>query len=299
MSHSFRRFLVVAAAAALVVACSQRESGAPSEPAVAPGVSVAAMEAAPSPMASRAQAETRSSTMPTSVSQDSVVPSMIIRTGQAYIEVDSLELGVAQVQRLARTVGGYIANSSIQSGEGQQRSATLEIKVAASRYDQALNGLAGIGRLLSSTTNAQDVGEEFVDVTARVANARRLEERLVTLLATRTGKLDDVLAVERELARVREEVERYDGRLRFLRSKVAVSTLTVTVAERGPVVGQPGSNVLVEAFKNAWRNFVTVIAGGIELLGGLLPLLVLAVLVVLGWRRWRRWRRARKDTPSP
>jgi hypothetical protein len=287
--------LVAATIAAFLSACGTKsESNAPAEPPSA----VAQAEAAPSPMASRAQAVTPPSTLPTNASQDSLVPSMIIRTGQAYIEVDSLELGVAQVQRLARIVGGYIANSSIQSGEGQQRSATLELKVASSRYDQALNGLTGIGKLLSSTTNAQDVGEEFVDVTARVANARRLEERLLTLLATRTGKLDDVLAVERELARVREEIERYDGRLRFLRSKIAVSTLTVTVAERGPVVGQPGSNVMVEAFRRAWRNFVTVIASGIELLGGLLPLLALAVLVALGWRRWRRRRDARRASSS-
>ncbi|MCX6635589.1 MAG: DUF4349 domain-containing protein, partial [Acidobacteria bacterium] len=207
-------------------------------------------------------------------------------------------LGIAQVQRLARIVGGYIANSSIQAGEGQQRSATLEIKVAAARYDQALNGLTGIGKLLSSTTNAQDVGEEFVDVTARVANARRLEERLLTLLATRTGKLDDVLAVERELARVREEIDGNTGRLRFLRSKIAVSTLTVTVAERGPIVGQPGSNVIIEAFKRAWRNFVNVIASGIELMGGLLPLLALVVLAGFGWRRWWRWRDARRASSS-
>jgi len=289
MSHSFRRLLVAATIAALIPACGRKsESNAPAEPPGAPGLSRMATEAAPATMTSRAQAVTPPSALPTSVSQDSLVPSMIIRTGQAYIEVDSLELGIAQVQRLARTVGGYIANSSIQAGEGQQRSATLEIKVAASRYDQALNGLTGIGRLLSSTTTAQDVGEEFVDVTARVANARRLEERLLTLLATRTGKLDDVLAVERELARVREEIDGNTGRLRFLRSKIAVSTLTVTVAERGPVVGQPGSNVIVEAFKRAWRNFVTVIASGIGLLGGLLPLLALVVLVVFGWRRWRR-----------
>jgi hypothetical protein len=297
MSHSSRRSLVVATVAALVVACGKPESNAPAEAVAASGFAEAAPAVAPAPMAARAVAAPRSQAMPTGASQDSVVPSMIIRTGQAYIEVDSLELGIAQVQRLARTVGGYIANSSIQSGEGQQRSATLEIKVAASRYDQALSGLTGIGKLLSSTTSAQDVGEEFVDVTARVANARRLEERLVTLLATRTGKLDDVLAVERELARVREEIERYDGRLRFLRSKIAVSTLTVTVAERGPVVGQPGSNVIVEAFRRAWRNFVNVIAGGIELLGGLLPLLLLVALVVVGWRRWRRRRDARKLAP--
>jgi len=291
MSHPFRRLLVAAAIAALIPACGTKsESNAPAEPPGAARLSQAVTEAAPAPMVegSSARAVTPPSALPTSASQDSIVPSMIIRTGQAYIEVDSLELGIAQVQRLARIVGGYIANSSIQAGEGQQRSATLEIKVAASRYDQALNGLTGIGKLLSSTTNAQDVGEEFVDVTARVANARRLEERLLTLLATRTGRLDDVLAVERELARVREEVERYDGRLRFLRSRVAVSTLTVTVAERGPIVGQPGSNVIVEAFKRAWRDFVTVIASGIGLLGGLLPLLALVVLVVFGWRRWRR-----------
>ena len=301
MSHSSRRLLAVAAVAALFLACGRSERNAPAETPDASGISTAEAVAAPSPMMEQnsARAVTPPSAMPTSVSQDSVVPSMIIRTGQAYIEVDSLELGIAQVQRLARTVGGYIANSSIQSGEGQQRSATLEIKVASSRYDQALSGLTGIGKLLSSTTNAQDVGEEFVDVAARVANARRLEERLVTLLATRTGKLEDVLAVERELARVREGIERYEGRLRFLRSRVAVSTLTVTVAERGPVVGQPGSNVIVEAFKRAWRNFVTVIASGIELMGGLLPLLVLVVLAGFGWRRWRRWREARKASSAP
>jgi hypothetical protein len=293
MPHSFRRLLVAAAIAALIPACgTKRESNAPAEPPGAPGLSQAATMAAPALMEeSNARAVTPPSALPTSASQDSIVPSMIIRTGQAYIEVDSLELGIAQVQRLARIVGGYIANSSVQAGEGQQRSATLEIKVAAARYDQALNGLTGIGKLLSSTTSAQDVGEEFVDVTARVANARRLEERLLTLLATRTGRLDDVLAVERELARVREEIERYDGRLRFLRSRIAVSTLTVTVAERGPIVGQPGSNVIIEAFKRAWRNFVNVIASGIELMGGLLPLLALVVLAAFGWRRWRRWRR--------
>src|ERR1043166_760924 len=166
---------------------------------------------------------------------DSLVSSMVIRTGQAEIKVDSLEPAISLEEALARRVGGFIANSSIQSGEGQRRQATLQIKVPAARYEQAMSGLSGIGKLISATTDAQDVGEEYVDVTARMSNARRLEERLVTLLAPRTGKLTDVLAVERELARVREEIERFEGRLRYLRSNVAVSTLIVTLAEPGPV----------------------------------------------------------------
>lgn len=224
---------------------------------------------------------------PGTILRDSISLSMIIRTGNAFIEVDSLESAIAQVRRLAESAGGYIANSAIQSGEGQQRQATLEIKIPSNRYDQALGGLAGIGKLISSSTNAQDVGEEFVDVSARVTNARRMEERLVNLLATRTGKLEDVLAVERELARVREEIERYEGRLRFLRIQVAMSTLSVTVSEPGPVVGQPGSNVVVEALKQAWRNSVMVVAGGIEMFGAVLPLLVLGVIAWVGVRRWR------------
>jgi hypothetical protein len=232
---------------------------------------------------------------PGTILRDSISVSMIIRTGNAFIEVDSLESAIAAVRRLAESAGGYIANSAIQSGEGQQRQATLEIKIPSTGYDQAVGGLAGIGKLISSSTNAQDVGEEFVDVTARVTNARRMEDRLVNLLATRTGKLEDVLAVERELARVREEIERYEGRLRFLRTQVAMSTLSVTVSEPGPVVGQPGSNVVVEALKQAWRNSVMVVAGGIEMLGAILPV---AVLVAFAWLGFRRWRGRRATAPA-
>ena len=73
-----------------------------------------------------------------------------------------------------------------------------------------------------------------MDLAARAANGRRLEERLVELLRTRTGKLQDVLSVERELARVREEIERMEGRLRFSRPAPQLSTLSVSLYEPLP-----------------------------------------------------------------
>ena len=221
-----------------------------------------------------------------------VAPSMIIRTGHASLEVDSLESAIAQVRRLAERVGGYVANSSTQTGRDQVRSATLELKIPAARFDEAAGGLDSIGKVEAVNVSAEDVGEEFVDLTARVTNARRLEERLITLLATRTGKLEDVLAVERELARVREEIERYDGRLRFLRTRVAVSTLSVTVHEPAPIVGgSPGANPILDAVRAAWRNFVHFIAALIASLGVLIPVAVLAVLAWLVIRRWLPRRR--------
>ncbi len=227
-----------------------------------------------------------------------VNPSMIIRTGSASVEVDSLELAIAAVQRIATSLGGWVGNTSLASGDYEVRRATIELKIPSARYDEALAGLKPIGKVESVSSNAEDVGEEFVDLTARTANARRLEERLITLLATRTGKLEDVLNVERELARVREEIERYDGRIRYLRTRIATSTLSVTVHERAPLVNpSPGENVIAEAFRDAWRNFVHFLAAFIASLGVLVPLLALLALVVVVWRRFVPPRAGRVHVP--
>ncbi|PYP12162.1 MAG: hypothetical protein DMD56_04845 [Gemmatimonadetes bacterium] len=122
-------------------------------------------------------------------SRSSVAPSMVIRTGQASIEVDSLERAVAQVRLLATRVGGYVANTVMQTGRGDLRSASLEVKIPTERFDDGLNGLAPLGKLESVNVLAEDVGEEFTDVTARMENSRRLESRLIDLLARGTGKL--------------------------------------------------------------------------------------------------------------
>jgi uncharacterized protein DUF4349 len=214
---------------------------------------------------------------------------MIIRTGNASIEVDSLDPGLGALRRLARRVGGYVANSSIQGGKEQVRTASIEIKVPAERFEDLTAGLEPLGRLEFVNVSAQDVGEEFVDLSARVANGRRLEDRLINLLATRTGKLQDVLTVERELARVREEIERLEGRMRFLQTRAAVSSLTVSMHEPPPIVGQnPGHSVIGEAFLRAWRNFVDVLAGAIASLGYVVPVAVVLWTLVLVGKRLRR-----------
>lgn len=213
---------------------------------------------------------------------------MVIRTADASIEVDSLEPAIAAIRELAARVGGYVANASLQTGQGHLRRAHIEVKVPALRFEDALAGLSPIGKLESVNVSAQDVGEEFVDVTARMENARRLERRLIELLAARTGKLKDVLDVEQALARVREEIERYEGRIRYLRAHTATSTLTILAHEPVPVVGAAGQSVMGEAFRQAWRNFVTFLAVGVQSLGVIVPLGALAALGWFGVQRWRR-----------
>ena len=221
---------------------------------------------------------------------------MIIRNGAVVVQVDSLERAIDAVRALATSVGGFLGNVSMQTGERQVRSATIELKVPATRFDNVMTGMPAFGKVEHSSATAEDVGEEFVDISARVANAKRLESRLVNLLATRTAKLGDVLAVERELARVRQEIERYEGRIRYLNTRVATSSIVATLHEKAPLIAaEPGHNIFTEAFVRAWRNFVHLLAGGIEALGVLAPL---GVLAWVGWVVWKRWLRGRLN-PAP
>lgn len=297
-----RRWLVAGAAVVLGVGCSPMTRPADSSsPTAAEQASAVVLdkddqaarldEVVARPLAGMATRERQPVDQPVRLPNQ-----MIIRTGQVSIEVDTLERAVRQVTELAARFGGHVANSSISTGANAPRTATIEVKIAADRYDGTLDGLKQVGIIRSASTNSQDVGEEFVDVTARVTNARRLEDRLLTVLATRTGKLEDVLSVERELARVREEIERYEGRLRYLKAQVAMSTLSVTVFEPGPIVGGPGENVIAAAFREAWRNFVGVVAGAIAIAGGIVPILVLTGLGFLVMRPWLR--RARQQPPT-
>ena len=243
--------------------------------------------ASPERVATKA-ASTAAATMGTG---EQIAQSMLIRTGSASIEVAKLDPAIIKVRQMATQLGGYVANSSISGGRDQVRSATLELKIPAARYDQAVGGLNSIGKVEAVNTSVEDVGEEFVDITARVTNAKRLEERFISLLATRTGRLQDVLAVERELARVREEIERYEGRIRFLKTRAAVSTLSVTVHEPLPLLGQaPGDNPIIGAIKQAWRNFVGFIAWMIASLGILVPV---GVLLAGGWYFFLRYQKGR------
>ncbi len=288
---------LVAALVLLVTACGDDVSRNLGEPArSAPPTAPAELMADRAAFKSRpgmAQAEGAVARDASAQSSFALPSQMIIRTGQVVIEVDSLDRAIRMVGEAALASGGFLANTSIQTGQNAPRTATLEVKVPADRYQGTVDRLNAIGKVTSATTTAQDVGEEFVDVSARVSNAKKLEDRLLTLLATRTGKLEDVLSVERELARVREEIERYEGRIRYLKAQVAISTITITVFEPGPLVGGPGENVLVRAFKESWRNFVGVIASGIALAGGLIPLVLLGIVVLVVLRAvWRRFGRA-------
>lgn len=265
------------------------------------GVDGGTAAGAPAPTAPAAQPEFAAADTAAYVPQDpgtvagtasvSLNP-MLVRTGQAVMQVDSLEDGIARVRALARRVGGIVGNTTISAGTEETRRAQMELRIPSMNFDDAVGGLSPIGKVESVNVTAEDVGEEYTDVSARVANARRLEARLLDLLERRSGRLEEILNLEREVARVREDIERQEGRLRYLRTRSSVSLLTITLHEPQTVIGRdPGERPIRDAFLTAWRTFIDMVAGLIASLGVLVPL---AFLGFLGWKAFR-WMRRREE----
>jgi hypothetical protein len=213
-----------------------------------------------------------------------IAGAMLIRHGEASLEVAHVDDALAQVRRSAAQFGGFVANTAIRNGKEERPSATLEIRVPSAQFDALLGALGSLGKVETVTANVQDVGEEYVDMGARATNAKRMEARLIEMLATRTGKLDEVLTVEQELRRVREEIERYEARLRYLEKHASVSSLDITLHEPLALINRPRPGPIVVAIGLAWERTLGVIAWCIASLGVIVPLGVLIGLGVLTYR---------------
>ncbi len=220
-----------------------------------------------------------------------------ILEGTVRLRVGSVDSAVAQISELAERLGGHMGSRVVRYGEDRSRGGSVQLRVPSDRFNEAVTALALVGRLEHSAVNAVEVGEQLIDLGARLENARRLESRLMDLLRTRTGNLADVLAVERELARVREEIERTDAHLRTLGDRVASSTITVELFVPGPIVAfTPAGSVLGESFRQAWRNFVILLGGLIAASGFLLPIMAVALAAFAAVRGWHR-RASRRGAP--
>jgi hypothetical protein len=240
--------------------------------------------------------DTRGVALGNGVSLGSSLPdaggAMLIRNGRASVQVTRLDDAVTRLRQTATQLGGFVANTAIVGGKEEHRTATLEIRVPSGQFDAVVTALGGLGTVESVSATVQDVGDEYVDLRARAANARHMEARLVEMLARRTGKLSEALTVEQELRRVREEVERYDARLNWLEKRTSLSSIEVALHEPMSVLDQRGPSPIAEAFAEAWRRAIGVVAWSIAFLGVLVPLgLLVGGLIAVG-RRLPRWRSA-------
>lgn len=183
------------------------------------------------------------------------------------------------VERITGEMGGWFSHIDV-SRNGEGRSLRAGLQFPAARLDAALAALKPLGIVLEESQKGEDLAEQIVDVDARLSNARNMEKRLVDLLQKRTGELEHVLAAEREIARVREEIERVDAHRKNLGRRVTFATLTLVVVEETQATISLGPRPVPGRFRDA---FVTGVTEAMDAALGLALLVVRVAPSVLLW----------------
>jgi hypothetical protein len=230
------------------------------------------------------------------------LPRKIIYTAEVALSVEDFGAVADQIARLVGQYGGYIAESDTQGRPGAGRSGRWKARVPVERFDAFVEAVVALGELERRKTDSQDVTEEFYDLEARIKNKTVEEQRLIEHLKNTTGELKEILEVEKELSRVREEVERLQGRLRLLANLTSLTTVSISVHERQrytPAQSPTFGERIVRRFRGSSDQLVR--AGQEFLLASVSVVPWLPIWLIAGLVAWLVFRRiqARSRRPVP
>lgn len=156
----------------------------------------------------------------------------LVRNANLDLEVGSFDEALRNITAFAKDAGGYVATNSSQKQENGKLRGDVVVKVLPENLDDFLGKLRGLGDLKNQTLATQDASKQYLDIDARLRNARVLEQRLVEMLEKNSGKVSDLLEVEKELGRVREQIEQMEGEVKFIDAQVQFATVTIRLAEK-------------------------------------------------------------------
>jgi hypothetical protein len=162
---------------------------------------------------------------------------IVIRSGQIEFEIDSFDSAVATVTLLVTKIqGGFVDTvNSEKLPNGKVRGAVV-VRVPPEHLDglvlELRKELGKSGELKGQKIGSQDITKQYTDLESRLKAARAMEERLLQVIKSGKGEIKDLLAAEKELGVWRTKIEEIEGELRYYASQVALSTLTINLAEK-------------------------------------------------------------------
>jgi Domain of unknown function (DUF4349)/Putative zinc-finger len=220
---------------------------------------------------------------------------MIARTAELVVLVKDLKAARTGIDQILARHHGYAVELAVSGEHGSAPTLEASLKVPSEELAAALAELKSLGRVKKEAQKGEEVTAAYVDLTARLANSKETERRLVEILRTRTGKVSEVLEVEEQIASTRQGIERMEAERKTMETRVSFATVSVSASEEykeelqsAAPAGTRLRNALVRGFEHARESGVGALAWAVSLL----PSLLLWGAVLFFPLRWG-WRRSR------
>lgn len=213
---------------------------------------------------------------------------MVIYEANLSLRVKKFEKTMQTLEEKAEKYGGYVAESSVTKEGKANLSGTIKIRIPAGNFQTFLHEAEGqAAEVIQRDISGEDVTEEYVDLSSRLKSKKVVEDRLLSFMKNAT-KTEDLLKISNDLARVQEEIETIEGRMKYLENLTSFSTVTINLYEKKVVVPNIDKDQL-----NTWdrskqqfmksTNFLLQVLSGVVVffIGNLPVLLILAAIVIL------------------
>ena len=173
--------------------------------------------------------------------------------GNLSLEVQNVSVALEQTRALVIQYGGSITSSD--SGNSFNRYANISALIPRDSFYELIGAVKNIAtKVTNENINSNDVTEQFVDIEARLNVMKETEKRFITLLSE-TANVEEVMSVERELMRLRGEIDSLEGRMKYLSKTTDNSVLNIYMTEEVPIIGSGWS--FFDSLDNSVRAMVS------------------------------------------
>jgi hypothetical protein len=226
----------------------------------------------------------------------------VIKNAEITIETDTPEEGQQKIGVIAEKQGGFVITSESKQNEAVSQNVAstvinMVVRVPARQFEAAVAEIRGVGnRVPYYKSSGQDVTEEYIDLEARIRTKRSLESQFMEIMK-QARNISDALEVQAKLADVRTEIERLEGRRRFLENQSALSTIKITLQTSTPVVAAATRGFLYDlksAFTDGIEFGTGIFLGVIRFVIVMIPLTLF--ILAPGWFVFK-WTRKRFTWP--
>jgi hypothetical protein len=209
----------------------------------------------------------------------------IIRNADLTLESDAPEEAQQKITAIAESKGGFVIESNQSSSDAKattRDTVTMTVRVPAAKFSESLDEIRKMGnRVIVETVKGQDVTEEFIDIEANLKAKKALEEQFLEIMK-RGNTVQDALNVQREIANVRGEIEKIEGRKRFLENQASLSTIKIKLQSPTAFAGNSSGFFyqLGQAISTGLNGALSFILVFVTALIALLPFLLFIVLPI-------------------
>jgi len=158
------------------------------------------------------------------------------------VEVEDASETARALRALVEKSEGRIVSEQV-TGAAESWSASIQMRLPPRAVNSVIDWLGDQGDITSKRVQGTDVSKTLFDQQIALDNLTLTLERLRKLLDAGGLQMKDILEIEKEMTRLRGEIERIKGEKRFLEDRVALATVNVELSRRAGAVMSPKAKI--------------------------------------------------------